>query len=291
MGLLQDKPSHILASVARFNVRRDSIQIQPTTHGRISMKQEAVVVSQFGTTASAYLTSAVHAQGADLAAVAGIARRLAETARPAVLDLGCGAGHVSFAVSPFASTVTAYDLSEQMLMVVGNAAKTKGLNNILLQQGKAESLPFADASFDLVTTRFSAHHWQDVPAALKECRRVLRKGGTAVFIDIVAPETPLHDTTLQAVELLRDASHVRDYRVSEWLAMLDSAGFSAEQESGWKLVMQFDDWVTRMRTPPARVTAIRSLFDTAPEETSAYFEVQPDYSFAIDGAMLVAHSR
>lgn len=255
------------------------------------MKQEAVVVSQFGNTASAYLTSTVHAQGADLAAVADIARQHAATVSPAVLDLGCGAGHVSFAVSPFAASVTAYDLSSQMLTVVGDAAKAKGLHNIQLQQGKAESLPFADGSFDIVATRFSSHHWQDVPAALRECLRVLRDGGTAVFIDIVAPETPLHDTTLQAVELLRDASHVRDYRSSEWLSMLDHAGFRAEKKSDWKLVMQFDDWVSRMRTPPARVTAIRSLFDTAPEETSAYFEVQPDYSFSIDGAMFIAHKR
>lgn len=245
------------------------------------MKQQAVVVQQFGNTAQAYATSAVHAQGADLQALRQLAGR---GAMPAVLDLGCGAGHVSFAVAPCASSVVAYDLSAQMLAVVARSAAERQLGNIETRQGKAESLPFADASFDLVLTRFSAHHWMDVPAALAEVWRVLRPAGTVVVIDIVAPEIPLHDTTLQAVELLRDASHVRDYRVAEWLAMLERAGFAAPRQDAWKLVMQFDEWTARMRTPPGRVAAIRSLFDTAPEETAAYFALQSDYSFAIDAA-------
>ena len=248
------------------------------------MKQDAVVVQQFGGTAAAYATSAVHAQGADLQTLRTLA---AEANQPRVLDLGCGAGHASFAVAPCARTVTAYDLSAQMLDVVRAGAVERGLANIETRQGRAEILPFADASFELVLTRFSAHHWMDVDAALAEVRRVLAPGGRFVVIDIVAPESPLHDTTLQAVELLRDASHVRDYRGTEWQRMLVLAGFACECRSRWKLVMQFDEWVARMRTPPERVLAIRSLWASAPEETAAYFALQEDDSFAIDAALLV----
>lgn len=250
------------------------------------MKQQAVVAEQFGNTASAYLTSAVHAQGADLAALREVARLLGP--HPTVLDLGCGAGHASFAVAPVAKSVTAFDLSEQMLAVVRGAAAERGLDNIATQQGNVASLPFADASFCMVVTRFSAHHWLDVPAALREVKRVLKKGGVLVVIDITAPESALHDTTLQAVELLRDASHVRDYRPSEWLAMLADAGFICERAGDWKLEMKFDEWTARMRTPAERVTAIRSLFATAPEETLKYFAVQADCSFSIDSTLFKA---
>lgn len=252
------------------------------------MKQQALVAEQFGNTAAAYLNSAVHSTGADLEAVKAIVQRYKA---PIVMDLGCGAGHISFAVAPYAETVVAYDLSEQMLAVVAETAQQRGLENIVAKQGEAEKLPCPDQAFDVVVTRFSAHHWADVPAAMKEVHRVLRPKGVAVIIDIVAPENPLHDTTLQAVELLRDASHVRDYRRSEWVSMLEVANFSIERMNDWRLKMVFDDWIARMRTPSARVVAIRSLLDTAPEETRAYLSVGTDYSFFIDAALFEARKK
>jgi ubiquinone/menaquinone biosynthesis C-methylase UbiE len=252
------------------------------------MKQQALVAEQFGNTAAAYLTSTVHASGADLDAVKATVQRVKS---PAVLDLGCGAGHTSFSAAPFSASVTAYDLSGQMLAVVAASAKERSLENITTRQGPAEKLPFPDAAFDVVVTRFSAHHWADVPAAMKEVHRVLRPDGVAVVIDIIASENPLHDTTLQAVELLRDASHVRDYRVSEWASMFAAAGFSHQQTSSWRLKMVFDEWVARMRTPAERVIAIRSLLDTAPEETRLHFAVENDHSFFIDAAFFEAKKR
>jgi ubiquinone/menaquinone biosynthesis C-methylase UbiE len=250
------------------------------------MKQQAVVARQFGNTASAYLTSSVHAQGADLGALRDIAAAMPRA--PIVLDLGCGAGHAGFAVAPVAASVTAFDLSTQMLEVVAGAARERGLDNITTRQGDVSRLPFDDASFCMVVTRFSAHHWLDVPAALREVKRVLKPRGLFVVIDITAPEMPLHDTTLQAVELLRDRSHVRDYRPSEWSAMLQEAGFRCERAGDWKLKMQFDEWTARMRTPAERVTAIRSLLAGAPEETRRYFSVQADASFTIDSTLFKA---
>ena len=252
------------------------------------MKQQAFVAQQFGNTAGAYLSSAVHAQGADLDALRAIA---AGMDAPAVLDLGCGAGHASFAVAPAARSVTAFDLSAQMLEVVAQASRERGLHHIATRQGDVGKLPFADASFDLVVTRFSAHHWPDVPAALQEARRVLRPNGKLAVIDIIAPRNALFDTTLQAVELLRDGSHVRDYRVCEWGAKLQAAGFEHRLSSQWKLTMRFDEWTARMRTPELRVQAIRSLFDSAPEEVGQYFALQDDYSFAIDAAMFEASAN
>jgi SAM-dependent methyltransferase len=250
------------------------------------MQQQAIVAEQFGKTASAYLSSAVHAQGADLTALRDIAVALGKP--PVVLDLGCGAGHASFAVAPVAESVTAFDLSPQMLAVVAGAAHARGLANIATRQGDVGRLPFDDAAFCMVVTRFSAHHWLDVPAALREVKRVLKPSGVFIVIDITAPEVPLHDTTLQAVELLRDGSHVRDYRPTEWTAMLADAGFKSERVSDWKLDMNFDEWTARMRTPPERVTAIRSLLRNAPEESRNYFAVQADDSFTIDSTLFKA---
>lgn len=81
--------------------------------------------------------------------------------------MGCGAGHASFVAAQYAKQVVAYDLSSQMLDVVTEAAKDRGLENIATRQGYAESLPFEDNVFDVVISRYSAHHWHDVGRALR----------------------------------------------------------------------------------------------------------------------------
>lgn len=252
------------------------------------MQQQELVAAQFGATANAYLTSAVHAQGADLEQLKQALAHLKPVAHSRVLDLGCGAGHASFAAAAMANEVVAYDLSAEMLDVVAGAARDRGLANVQTRQGAAESLPFEDASFCAVVSRMSAHHWRDVPAALREIRRVLKPNGKVVLIDIVGADDPLCDTWLQSVELLRDPSHIRDYTPAKWAEMFEAAGFSVEVSPVWRIEIEFASWVARMRTPEVAVAAIRHLWDKAPAEVSDRYRVQPDGSFALEAAMISA---
>jgi len=239
---------------------------------------EALVGEQFGVQAGAYLASAVHAAGADLEALAALAG-----SRPGsrILDLGCGAGHVSFAVAPHAASVTDYDLSADMLAVVAKTAAERGLHAIETRQGLAEALPFADESFDFVFSRYSAHHWQDVEAALRETRRVLKPGGVAAFVDAISSGVPLLDTWLQALELLRDPSHVRDYGRAEWEAALTRAGLVVEAADTHRIRLEFGTWVERMRTPPVQVAAIRALQEAMSDGVRRHFEVDAAGSFTL----------
>ena len=240
---------------------------------------ETLVGDQFGARASAYLSSAVHAQGQDLDALAALAR---ERPHARVLDLGCGGGHVTFAVAPHAREVIACDLSPEMLAVVTAAARERGLANVTTRPGVAEYLPFADASFDLVLSRYSAHHWRDLDAGLRETARVLKPGGVAGFADSLSPGTPLLDTFFQAIELLRDPSHVRSYARAEWEAALARAGLVTEATARHRVHLVFKTWVERMRTPPVRVEAIRALQRQVSETVTRYFATEPDGSFEID---------
>jgi ubiquinone/menaquinone biosynthesis C-methylase UbiE len=149
-------------------------------------------------------------------------------------------------------------------------------------------LPFPDASFDLVVTRYSAHHWMDALGAVHEAARVLKPGGTLVVIDVLAPENPLMDTVLQTVEILRDLSHVRDYRESEWRGMFETANFASPRVHRWRLQMEFGSWVARIRTPPARIEALKVVLDELPSEAREYFAVSRDRSFAVDSGWLEA---
>lgn len=252
------------------------------------MEHHSLVADQFGATAAAYLTSAVHASGADLKT---LAAEIAATPAARVLDLGCGAGHASFAVAPHAREVVAYDIAQPMLDVVAAAARERGLASVTTRQGPAETLPFEAGSFDWVISRMSAHHWRDVPAALAEVRRVVKPGGRVLFIDIAGADHPLHDTHIQSVELLRDASHIRDYRADEWLAFFTLAGFAqVTVRERWRLPIEFAGWVARMRTPALNVEAISAIWAVAPDEVRAYFKVQADGSFELDALMIEAHA-
>ena len=93
-----------------------------------------VVQRQFGEQAAAYLSSAVHAQGTEFAL---LQAEVAGRSEARVLDLGCGAGHVSFHVAPAVAEVVAYDLSQQMLDVVAAAATERGLSNVRTVCGPA----------------------------------------------------------------------------------------------------------------------------------------------------------
>ncbi len=244
-----------------------------------------LVAAQFGPRAAAYVGSTVHATGADLEHLATLAQRH----KPArVLDLGCGGGHAAFAIAPFAGQVVAYDMSVEMLSAVARTAADKGLRNIVTRQGVAEKLPFPDGGFDMVTTRFSAHHWQDFAAGLREARRVIKDGGHAVFIDTIAPDSPLCDTHLQSIELLRDMSHVRNYTRAAWLDALGAAGFRPGETVARRLRLDFNSWVTRMGTPELHVQAIRSLQSGMPREVADSLALEADGSFTIDCLMIEA---
>ncbi|HTY92344.1 MAG TPA: methyltransferase domain-containing protein [Steroidobacteraceae bacterium] len=236
------------------------------------------VQEQFDPQARAYLTSAVHAAGPDLQSARERAARVLR-AGARVLDVGCGAGHLSFALAPLAAGIVALDPSPGMLATVREAAAARGLPQIETCAGSSNALPFAAATFDLVATRYSAHHWGDLPGALQEMRRVVKPEGHVLIIDLLGDADALVDTHLQCIELLRDASHVRDRSIAEWHALLRRGGFGDIEHNLWNTRLQFAPWVARMRTPQALVTAIRLLQTGAPAEVQRALHIEADGSF------------
>jgi ubiquinone/menaquinone biosynthesis C-methylase UbiE len=107
------------------------------------------------------------------------------------LDIGCGPGYfarmLAEAVGP-EGTVVGVDAAPEMIEYANG--KARGLSNCRFQSGTAESLAFPDAAFDVVVSSLMMHHLPEElrAQAVREMRRVLRRGGTLVLADFTIPE-------------------------------------------------------------------------------------------------------
>lgn len=257
-----------------------------TAHDGSGVK--AAVNQQFSPVAAHYSASPIHASGPDLAEMVQATHL---SGHEKVLDAGCGTGHTALYFARHVAQVVGVDLSEAMLTQADSLAGERGISNVQFRRADVEDLPFPDASFDLVTTRYSAHHWPRPLTALREFRRVLRPGGRLLLGDVVSFDDPTLDTHFQAVELLRDSSHVRDHTVAEWLTLLETAGFRAEVAHTWEIRIDFASWIQRMATPDASAAMIRTILAHAPAEVRAALRVEPDSSFHMQCALLRGTTR
>jgi ubiquinone/menaquinone biosynthesis C-methylase UbiE len=202
---------------------------------------KSLVQEQFGKTAETYLTSKPHAQGKSL-------ERLVEFTRPRpdwrALDVATGAGHTAYVFAPHVARMWATDITDEMLAVVRGEVEKRKLKNIRVAHAKAESLPFEDQSFDLVTCRIAPHHFDSIPAFLAETFRVLKPGGTLALVDNVVPAGSVGDY-INAFERFRDPSHLRAWTMEEWRAALNERGFTIAHEEQMGKQMEFAPWASR----------------------------------------------
>lgn len=218
------------------------------------------VQDRFGAAAANYVTSAVHASGQDLAWIIELS---ALTGTEHVLDVGTGTGHTAFALAPFAATVVALDITQEMLSAAQHVATERQLPNIQFVIGNALSLPFEDARFDLVTCRLAAHHFPQVKPAIQEWARVLKPSGKLILVDTISPEEADGDLFVNEIEILRDPSHIRNYRRSEWTVFVTAAGFTVTQTHEQGILLDIPSWTQRIHTPPASVAIIEERLQTA----------------------------
>jgi ubiquinone/menaquinone biosynthesis C-methylase UbiE len=262
--------------------------MKDSTESRSSTAKQSVE-SRFSQVAADYATSAVHRYGLEFEAILDLA---APTGTEQVLDAGCGPGHTALTLAPHVHEVIALDLSQAMLAQGRRLARSQGITNVSFRTGDVEELPFDDGAFDLIVTRFSAHHWPAPETALSEFRRTLRTDGATpgrlLLADVVSFDDYTTDTHLQSIELLRDPSHIRDHTTGQWVEMFIAEGFQADVRFTWQLRLDFQSWVTRMRTPGDVVETIRKVLLNAPVEVQNNLNIEPDCSFSLPCALLHA---
>jgi ubiquinone/menaquinone biosynthesis C-methylase UbiE len=104
-----------------------------------------------------------------------------------VLDVGAGPGHLAVRLGEMVPgvEVTGVDIMPEMVDLANARARDRRVaGSVRFEEADVGELPFPDRAFDLVTSSFSMHHWDDPVRGLYEIRRVLRPGGRAVLFDL-----------------------------------------------------------------------------------------------------------
>ncbi|HKB19954.1 MAG TPA: methyltransferase domain-containing protein [Gaiellaceae bacterium] len=171
--------------------------------------------------AEAYRDSDAHREGRDLELFAEWAE--GDTA----LDVATGGGNVARILREAGLAVVTIDSAPGMQPTVVS---------------RAEEIPFAASSFDVVACRVAAHHFEDPALALKEMARVSRS------LVLVSDNLFVGEAGEEA-DRLRDPTHVRNYSKEEWRGMFDQAGLEVEAYELEDKRIDFEAWLDRSGTP------------------------------------------
>jgi demethylmenaquinone methyltransferase / 2-methoxy-6-polyprenyl-1,4-benzoquinol methylase len=127
-----------------------------------------------------------------------LVRKLRPRRGEAILDMAGGTGDIAFRMARAGAAVTVADINPEMLAVGVERAKARGIEGLAWAEENAESLSFADKSFDAYTIAFGIRNVTDIPAALREAHRVLKTGGRFYCLEFSRTRWPGFATLYEA---------------------------------------------------------------------------------------------
>jgi ubiquinone/menaquinone biosynthesis C-methylase UbiE len=193
------------------------------------------------------------------------------------LDVATGAGHTGLYLASIGWEVTLADISPAMLERARALAGERGLR-VETRQHTAESMPYPDATFDLVTCRVAPHHFSSVGNFVRESARVLRPGGSFVVIDgSVEDDQPEAEEWIHQVEKLRDPSHVRFITPRQWTRFCELAGLRVLVCELQPMMQPDLNWYfDAADTSPENRAKVLELVRTAPDSARKLFRLSEE---------------
>jgi SAM-dependent methyltransferase len=178
-----------------------------------------------------------------------------------VLDVACGPGLLACAFAGIAQHVTGIDITPRMLEQARQNQSAKNLTNLTWRQGDATALPFDDATFSIVATRFSFHHFVEPLAVLRQMRRVCKPGGMVVVND--SSPAPDKADAYNDMERLRDPSHTRSLSPEELAGLFKAAGLNEARVEPLPMAYELESLLARSFPVEGGADKIRHLFSAS----------------------------
>jgi ubiquinone/menaquinone biosynthesis C-methylase UbiE len=177
-----------------------------------------------------------------------------------VLDVACGPGLVVAAFAKTCRHATGIDLTPAMIDQAREHAGALALTNVAWQVGNVLPLPFPDAAFSVVVSRFAFHHFPDPRAVIAEMARVATRPGRLVVADIAASDDPRRADALNRMERMRDPSHTRALTLAEMRQLFAAVGAGTPRETYYDVRADLEGLLKTSFPAPGDEAKIRQMF-------------------------------
>ncbi|UDQ99021.1 class I SAM-dependent methyltransferase [Lentisphaerota bacterium WC36G] len=156
-----------------------------------------------------------------------------------ILDLACGPGIMTEAISPLVAKICAVDVTSKMVEL----CRERHLKNVQTIQSPAEKLPFKDNMFDVVVTRLAIHHFENPEVVIREIKRVLKDNGKIIIADVYSSnnidEAQLHNS----LEFFRDPSHSKMLSLNQFKELFLNNSLIVQTEEKLAQNQEFNQWL------------------------------------------------
>ena len=236
----------------------------------MSKKHQEAVQKQFTKTAEAFSVSAVRDTPEVVAEKVDFIKP-----QPAdlTLDVACGPGTLVLALAPRVRFARGIDLTTEMVRRARQSQVSRQVANAAFDLGEAEHLPYAGASFDLVTCQCALHHMAKAELAINEMARVTKPGGRVVIIDALAPESDAKFELHNRIEVVRDPSHTWSLRLTTFLEIFEKTGLEVSRQALKRRQRSFNQWMLRAGVKPSdkRYQEVRKMMeDSIPQDRAGF---------------------
>lgn len=175
------------------------------------------------------------------------------------LDVACGPGLVVCAFAEVVRSATGIDLTPAMIDKGESLAASKHLRNTRFRLGDVNALPFAGASFSIVTSRYAFHHLEEPTRVLREMVRVCKPGGRIAVMDMIASDHPAKAERFNRMEKLRDPSHVGALTLSQLARIFPAAGLPEPTITYYRMPVELEGLLDASFPDPGNRDVVREM--------------------------------
>lgn len=179
------------------------------------------------------------------------------------MDVATGPGFVGVEFAKKGFEVVGTDITREMLSHAKELRKRKGVQMEFVL-AEATHQPFRYGAFDIAVSRLAFHHMRDPANAVESMKSLVEPEGRIIVADLVVSEDDEVADFHNGLERLRDPSHVRSLKLSEWKRVFQTLEIRLDRVALSKVRLELVEWAKRAGFPVDRIPDLARMLEKAP---------------------------